>query len=54
VITHPKLVTKPIVVNTILDHELAPAEIDRDVTEYAAHGDSLYTLDTQLLNRLKP
>jgi iron complex transport system substrate-binding protein len=50
----PQARQKPIVVNTILNHELSPAEIDRDVTKYASHGDSLYTVDTEMLKRIKP
>lgn len=45
---------KPIVVNTVLNHELSPDEIDRDVTQYASHGDSLYVVNTELLRRIKP
>jgi iron complex transport system substrate-binding protein len=50
----PQARQKPIVVNTTLDQELSPADIDRDVTQYATHGDSLYTVDTEMLKRLKP
>jgi iron complex transport system substrate-binding protein len=45
---------KPIVVHTVLDHRLSPKEIDRDVTQYASHGDSLYVVDMELLRRIKP
>lgn len=45
---------KPIVVNTVLNHGLSPDEIDRDVTQYASHGDSLYVVNTELLRRIKP
>jgi iron complex transport system substrate-binding protein len=50
----PEARHKAVVVNTILGHDLSPAEIDRDVTQYASHGDSLYTVDTELLKRIKP
>ena len=50
----PQARQKPIVVNTILDQKLSTADIDREVTQYAAHGSSLYTVDTEILNRLKP
>jgi len=50
----PEARQKAIVVNTILGHNLPPAQIDRDVTQYASHGDSLYTVDTELLKRIKP
>ncbi|HJY90105.1 MAG TPA: BtuF-related (seleno)protein, partial [Candidatus Acidoferrum sp.] len=47
----PEARQKAVVVNTILGHNLSPAQIDRDVTQYASHGDSLYTVDTELLKR---
>ena len=50
----PQARQKPIVVNTILGHELSPADIDRDVTQYASHGDSLYTVDVEVLRRINP
>jgi iron complex transport system substrate-binding protein len=50
----PQARQKPIVVNTTLGQELSPADIDRDVTQYATHGDSLYTVDAEMLKRLKP
>ena len=50
----PEARHKPIVVNTILGHDLSAAEIDRDVTQHASHGDSLYTVDTETLRRIKP
>lgn len=50
----PEAREKPIVVNTILGHDLSAAEIDRDVTQHASHGDSLYTVDTETLRRIKP
>ena len=45
---------KPVVVNTVLNHGLSPDEIDRDVMQYASHGDSLYVVNTELLRRIKP
>lgn len=45
---------KPLVVNSILPHDLSPAEIDRAVSEHAARGESIYRIDQQLLESLQP
>jgi iron complex transport system substrate-binding protein len=50
----PEARQKAIVVNTILAHDLSPAEVDRKVTQYSSHGESLYTVDTDLLKRIQP
>lgn len=50
----PEARQKPIVINTILGHDLSAAEIDREVTQLSSHGDSLYTVDTETLRRIKP
>jgi len=50
----PEARNKPIVVGTVLRHNLAPEEIDREASNSAAHGESLYTVDTEALNRIRP
>lgn len=45
---------KPVVVNTVLQHGLAPEEIDRHASDSAARGHSLYTLDVEALERIRP
>jgi len=50
----PEARQKAIVVNTILAHDLSPAEVDREVAQYSSHGESLYSVDTELLKRIQP
>jgi iron complex transport system substrate-binding protein len=50
----PQARQKPIVVSTALKHDLSPPEIDKHVTQYASHGESLYAVDTETLQRIKP
>jgi iron complex transport system substrate-binding protein len=50
----PEARQKPILVNTTLRHDLSSAEVDREVMEYASHGDSLYTVDIEMLKAIKP
>ena len=50
----PEARQKPVIVDTILNHDQSPAEIDRDVVQHVSHGESLYTVDTELLKRIKP
>ena len=45
---------KPIVTRSAIPHGLTPAEIDRLVSERIHRGKSLYTLDVELLEQLKP
>jgi iron complex transport system substrate-binding protein len=45
---------KPVVVNTILGHNLSPTEVDQAVTQRASQGDSLYVVDIEMLRRIKP
>jgi len=45
---------KPIVVGTVLRHDLSPGEIDREASNSATHGESLYTVDAEALNRIRP
>jgi iron complex transport system substrate-binding protein len=48
----PEARQKPILVDTVLAHNLSSSEIDRDVTEYAAHGDSIYRIHRGLLESI--
>jgi iron complex transport system substrate-binding protein len=48
----PEARQKPILVDTVLAHNLSSSEIDRDVTEYAAHGDSIYRIHRGLLQSI--
>jgi iron complex transport system substrate-binding protein len=50
----PEAASKTIVVNTNLAHDLKSAEIDRDVSEYSSHGESLYRVDIPKLEAIKP
>ena len=50
----PEASEKPIVVNTNLAHDLTSAEIDRDVSQYSSHGDSLYRIEIEKLEAIKP
>jgi iron complex transport system substrate-binding protein len=50
----PEAAGKTIVVDTNLAHDLTSAEIDRDVNQYSSHGESLYRVDIQKLEAIKP
>ena len=50
----PEARQKPIVVNTVLGHDLPPEAIDREASNYATHGESLYRVDLAALKRIKP
>jgi iron complex transport system substrate-binding protein len=50
----PQARQKPIVVNTVLGHDLSPDAIDREASNYAAHGESLYRVDVGALMRIRP
>jgi iron complex transport system substrate-binding protein len=50
----PEAAGKTILVNTNLAHDLTSAEIDRDVNQYSSHGESLYRVDIQKLEAIKP
>src|ERR1700691_5836192 len=45
---------KPMVIDTCMASGLAADEIDRAVATSIARGESLYTIDTDLLERLAP
>ncbi|MCI0349364.1 MAG: cobalamin-binding protein [Acidobacteriales bacterium] len=50
----PEARQKPVVVQTKLPHGLSPEEIDRQVNEFAARGESLYQLDLEKLQAIEP
>ena len=50
----PEAARKTVIVNTNLAHDLTSAEIDQNVNEYSSHGDSLYRIDIQKLEAIKP
>jgi iron complex transport system substrate-binding protein len=50
----PEAAGKTIVVNTNLSHDLTSAEIDRDVSQHSSHEESLYRVDMQKLEAIKP
>lgn len=50
----PEARRKPIVVDTVLGHDLSPEAIDREASNYATHGESLYRVDLAALERIRP
>ncbi len=50
----PAARTKRVVIQSRIAHDAMPAEIDRQVREYVARGDSLYAVDAQALEELAP
>jgi iron complex transport system substrate-binding protein len=50
----PDAATKTVVVNTNMVEDLTSAQIDRDVNQYSSHGESLYRVDMQKLEAIKP
>jgi len=50
----PEARQKAVVVNTLLKHGLSPEEIERQASDSAAHGHSLYTVDIEALQRIGP
>lgn len=46
--------TKPSLLRTRIDPQAAPAEIDRQVREIIARGESIYAVDAELLGSLAP
>jgi len=50
----PAARTKPVIVDSVLAHGLSPSEVDRQVTECAAKGDSLYRIHSELLASIAP
>src|SRR5579859_6447468 len=50
----PEARQKPVVLDTVLEHSLSPAEVDRTVHEFSSHGESLYRVHTELLRQIRP
>jgi iron complex transport system substrate-binding protein len=50
----PRARTKPVVIHSRLPHDASPAEIDRLVSEYVHRGESLYAVDSEVLEALAP
>ncbi len=46
--------TKTVVIHSRIPHGASPAEIDRLVSEYVHRGESLYTVDAEVLQALAP
>jgi iron complex transport system substrate-binding protein len=50
----PRARTKTIVIHSRIDKDAGPLEIDRQVREYVARGESVYAVDTEALEELAP
>jgi len=50
----PEARSKPVVLDTVLNHSLSPSEVDRTVQQYSSHGESLYRVQTDLLRKIRP
>lgn len=50
----PQARSRPVVIRSRLPHDAAPAEIDRLVREYVSRGESLYSVDVETLEALRP
>jgi iron complex transport system substrate-binding protein len=50
----PDAATKPALIKPRIDPHASQAEIDRQVTELASRGESIYSVDADLLASLKP
>ena len=50
----PEARSKPIAVDSLLAHDLSSEEIDRKVSECSASGESLYRVNTDLMEQLQP
>jgi len=50
----PEARQKPVVVHSKLRHGLSAREIDREVNDFAARGESLYRLDIEKLRAIQP
>lgn len=50
----PQARQKPVIVNGLLGEGLSPEEIDRKVSECSATGQSLYRIDSALMEQLQP
>src|SRR5580658_11086126 len=50
----PEAAKKPALIRPRVDPQAQPAEIDRQVTELLARGESIYSVDADLLSSLAP
>ena len=50
----PQARTKRVIIRSRIPHDAAPAEIDRLVREYVSRGESLYSVDAEALEGLRP
>ena len=50
----PEAASKPALIRPRVDPKAAPAEIDRQVSELVARGESIYAVDAELLAKLAP
>jgi iron complex transport system substrate-binding protein len=50
----PEAARKPVLIRPRVDPHAAPQEIDRQVTELVSRGESIYSVDAQLLASLRP
>ena len=50
----PAARSKTVVIHSRIPKDAAPAEIDRLVREFSAHGESVYSVDAEVLRRLSP
>lgn len=50
----PEAASKPALIRPRVDPQAAPAEIDRQVRELVARGESIYAVDAELLAQLSP
>ena len=50
----PEAASKPALIRPRVDPQAAPAEIDRQVSDLVARGESIYAVDAELLAKLAP
>ena len=50
----PQARAKPVVIHSRIPHDASPQEIDNLVREYVHRGESLYAVDTEVLEALSP
>jgi iron complex transport system substrate-binding protein len=50
----PEAAKKPALIRPRVDPQAQPAEVDRQVTELASRGESIYSVDADLLSSLSP
>jgi iron complex transport system substrate-binding protein len=50
----PQARSRPVVIRSRIPHDATPEEIDRLVREYVSRGESLYSVDADILESLRP